>query len=218
MPQRYKNLFTKDYLRSVFFGLLLLVLAMALQAYALSYASRVPSTSVHDLILDNIPIINLNPIVVEGALAAIAGSIILLAFKPKYIPFALKAVAIFIATRGIFNSLTHLGIYPGQIRPGTDFIDRIYTDLDLEGGFFFSGHTGLTFLMGLIFWREKPWRYTYFVLSFVFGVAVLFAHVHYSIDVLAAPYISYGVFKMAQYFFPRDFKLIGSLWKPSRPI
>ncbi len=207
MPERYKQIATREYLRSVFFGLLLLVLALSLQAYALSYAARVPSTFVHDLVLDNIPIVNLNPIIVEGALGAIAGSVILLLIKPQYLPFALKAAAIFIATRGVFNSLTHLGIYPGQVNPGNGFLDRIYTDFDLEGGFFFSGHTGLTFLMGLVFWREKIWRYAYFILAVVFGIAVLFAHVHYSIDVLAAPYITYGVFRMSQYFFPEDFAL-----------
>jgi membrane-associated phospholipid phosphatase len=203
----YKSLFTKEYRRSFVFGLILLALAMTLQFYASNYATRVSSTSVHDIILDNIPVVNLNLIVVEGALAAIAGSIVLLAFKPRYILFALKVSAIFIATRAVFISLTHLGIYPGQVNPDTGFFDRIYTDLGLEAGFFFSGHTGYACLMGLVFWREKLWRYAYFFLSVVFGVSVLFAHVHYSIDVLAAPYITFGVFAMTKYFFPQDYAL-----------
>ena len=47
-------------------------------------------------------------------------------------------------------------------------------------------------------------------LSVVFGIAVLFAHVHYTIDVLAAPYMAYGIFKMSQYFFAEDYKMIES--------
>ena len=41
----------------------------------------------------------------------------------------------------------------------------------------------------------------------VFGIAVLFAHIHYTMDVLAAPYMTYGIFKMSQYFFPEDYKM-----------
>jgi hypothetical protein len=148
-------------------------------------------------------------IIVEGALCAIALSFILIAAKPKYMLFTLKAAAIFIATRAVFIAVTHIGIYPGGINPDpTGIFDRTYTGLGLEAGFFFSGHTGLPFLMGLILWDEKIWRYIYFAMSVIFGIAVLFAHVHYTIDVLAAPYMAYGIYKMSQYFFPADFKMI----------
>jgi hypothetical protein len=48
------------------------------------------------------------------------------------------------------------------------------------------------------------------ILSFVFAVAVLLAHIHYSIDVFAAPFMAYGIFKVSQYLFLRDYKLIES--------
>lgn len=206
----YKDFFTKARVRSLCVALILFGLALAFQFYASAYSNRVSSTFVPDLILDILPVINLNSIIVEGALTAIAGSIILLLVKPKYLIFTLKAAALFIATRAVFISLTHLGIYPGSISPDRGFFNRVYTGLDLEAGFFFSGHTGLPFLMALIFWREKFWRYSYLIISAVFGVAVLFAHVHYSIDVLAAPYITYSIFVMAKYFFASDYKLTTS--------
>jgi hypothetical protein len=205
----YRSFFSKEYRRSLIFGLVLLALALALQFYASSYSERVSSNFVQDIILDNVPVVNLNFLIVEGALAAIAGSIVLIVCKPRYILFILKASAIFIATRAIFIAATHTGIYPGQINPDmTGFFDRLYANLGLSGGFFFSGHTGYPFLMALIFWRERLWRWLYIAIAIVFGIAVLFAHVHYTIDVLAAPYITYGIFKMSQYFFPEDFKLI----------
>jgi membrane-associated phospholipid phosphatase len=205
-----EKFFTRKTTRSLLVALIFLALAIIFQFYASAYSSRVPSNSVPDLLLNALPIVNLNSVIVEGALGVIAGTIILLLFKPKYIIFTLKASAIFIATRAVFVSLTHLGIYPGQINPDNGFFDRIYTGLGLEAGFFFSGHTGLTFLMALIFWNERFWRFIYLLITVVFGISVLLAHVHYSIDVLAAPYITYSIFKMSEYFFEEDYKLISS--------
>lgn len=205
----YKGFFIKERVRSLLVGVILLALAVVFQFYASAYSGRVLSNSVPDLLLSLLPVVNLNFLIVEGALSAIAGSIILLLFKPKYLIFTLKATAIFIATRAVFISLTHLGIYPGQVGPDpTGFFDQLYTGLGLEAGFFFSGHTGLPFLLALIFWDEQFWRFVYLVLAAAFGVAVLLAHVHYSIDVLAAPFITYAIFKMSQYFFEEDYKLI----------
>jgi hypothetical protein len=206
----YKGFFTKERIRSFLVGLILFGLAVVFQFYASAYSDRVPSNSVPDLLLGILPIVNLNAVIVEGALGVIAGTILLLFAKPKYLIFTLKAAAIFIATRAVFVAVTHLGIYPGQINPDNGFFDRIYTGLGLEAGFFFSGHTGLTFLMSLIFWDEKFWRYVYIAISIIFGISVLLAHVHYTIDVLAAPYMTYAIFKMSQYFFKEDYKMISS--------
>ncbi len=62
--------------------------------------------------------------------------------------------------------------------------------------------------MALIFWNDKFWRRIFLVLSFVFAASVLLSHVHYSIDVFAAPFITYGIFKIAAKFFPRDYSLL----------
>ncbi len=207
----YKGFFTREHVRSLINALILLALAVIFQFYASAYVERTPGNSVADLFLSILPVLNLNFIIVEGALAAIAFSVILILAKPRYLLFTLKAAAIFIATRAVFIAVTHIGIYPGQVGPDpTGIFDGLYTGLGLEAGFFFSGHTGLTFLMALIFWDEKFWRYAYLVMSAIFGIAVLFAHVHYTIDVLAAPYMAYGIFKMSQYFFTEDYKLIES--------
>ena len=206
----YKGFFTREHVRSLVNALILLALATIFQYYASAYVNRTPSNSVADLFLSNLPGVNLNFIIIEGAFAAIAISVILVVAKPQYLLFTLKAAAIFIATRAVFIAVTHIGIYPGQINPDpAGIFDRTYTGLGLEAGFFFSGHTGLPFLMALIFWDKKFWRYAYLVASIIFGIAVLFAHVHYTIDVLAAPYMAYGIYKMSQYFFAEDYKMIG---------
>jgi hypothetical protein len=62
---------------------------------------------------------------------------------------------------------------------------------------FFSGHTGMPFLGALCFWHMQQWRYFYVAVTVFFGAVVLLGHYHYSIDVLAARFITHGIFQIA---------------------
>ncbi len=203
----YRDFFTRERVRSLLVALFILALSLIFQFYAGIYSAQRSGRFVGDLFLDNLPVVNLNPIIVEGALFAIFGSILLVIAKPRYSIFALKAVAVFLALRAFFVSATHLGIYPGQVVPGDGILDQLYLAFGLETGYFFSAHTGLPILMACIFWRERFWRVTYLTLSAVFGISVLLAHVHYSIDVFAAPFMTYSIFKLSEYLFKNDYLL-----------
>lgn len=208
----YKDIFSNGELYSLLTALFLLGLAYVFEHFAnlyeLTYSVRPTSTYVGDLLLDNLPVVDLSLIIVEGALFAIVIGTWFVLSKPRYILFSLKALALFVAIRALFISLTHLGIYPGTIYPGNGIFDGIYTYLNFQSGFFFSGHTGMPFLMALIFWEIPRARYALLSLSLVFGLAVLLGHIHYSIDVLAAPFMAYGIFGIAKRLFPRDYELI----------
>lgn len=214
-----KDLFKPAWRSSLAFALLFLGVSFVLEhfanAYELVYSLRPTSTYVGDLLLDNLPVVNLNLIIIEGALLSIVLGTLFVFSNPRYVLFSLKALALFIATRALFVSLTHVGIYPGNIDPGLGFFDGIYSYLNFQTGFFFSGHTALPFLMALIFWDRFRARVVLLSLSLVFAAAVLLAHIHYSIDVLAAPFMAYGIFKIARYLFPRDYALIEAARSPS---
>ena len=60
--------------------------------------------------------------------------------------------------------------------------------------------------MALVFWEKPLIRNLFFAISFVFGAAVLLAHTHYSIDVLAAPFMAYGIFEISRRLFGRDYE------------
>jgi hypothetical protein len=213
-PFTFKSIFERKQLHSLIGGFVMLGIAFVFEhiasVYALAYSLRPTSTYVGDLFLDNLPVVNLNLIIVEGALFGILLGILFLIFNPRYIIFTLKVTAVFIATRAFFTSLTHIGIYPGQINPGPGPFDAIYSYLNFQTGFFFSGHTGLPFLTALIFWGKPLPRNIFLWISGIFGVAVLLAHVHYSIDVFAAPFMAYGIFKICEKVFSRDYELITS--------
>jgi len=205
-----KGFWTEERKRSFYLALLLLALALVIQVEAGSYSARraVTASFASDLFLDNLPVWNLSFVIVQGAIIAAVLSIILFMSKPKYLIFGTKAVALFVIVRSFFLNLTHIGIYPHNDFGAHGIGSGLYKSITFNGNFFFSGHTGLVFLLALIFWREKLWRRLYLALCIFFAVTVLLAHVHYSIDVFAAPFITYGVFKIAERFFPKDYAIM----------
>lgn len=212
-----RDVFRREHSSSIVSALILLGAAYVVEhfanVYAFSYYLRPTTNHVGDMILDNIPAIDLSFIIVEGAFIFIVLVCLYILSKPRYILFSIKALAIFIIVRAFFVSLTHVGIYPEHIAPGLGFFDSLYLYLNFQTGLFFSGHTGLPFLFALIFWDKPRPRYVFLALSLICAIAVLLAHVHYSIDVFAAPFMAYGIFKIAHYFFPRDYTLIHSTTK-----
>jgi membrane-associated phospholipid phosphatase len=80
----------------------------------------------------------------------------------------------------------------------------IFTGNDL----FFSGHTGLPFLLALMFWKHDPTSRTIFLgFSILFATVVLMGHIHYSIDVLSAFFITYGIFHICKFLFKKEWEL-----------
>lgn len=206
----YEGFWTRRNKNSFFVGMLFLAASLYVQALANRYSARSATNFVGDLLLDNLPTVNnLDYVIVDAALAAIIIGVVALLMNPRHLLFAMKAAPTFMIVRSFFVTLTHVGIYPEQIVLGSGAVDRIYSLLGLQGGFFFSGHTGMPILMALILWPHKGWRFFFLGISVLLGAAVLLAHVHYSIDVFAAPFITYGVFRACQKLFPADYRLAG---------
>ena len=128
--------------------------------------------------------------------------------EPKKIPFAIKSIALFVLVRSVFVTLTHLGVSSAVLPP--DFASNFIKRFMYGGDRFFSGHTGLPFLMALIFWKNKRLRIFCIVSALFFGAVVLMVHVHYSIDVLAAFFITYTIYHLAEAFFKKDRQLFYS--------
>lgn len=162
------------------------------------------SNGVTDIILNNIPAMDVDGIFVYGALLFGLFLVFLLIKEPGQMPFIVKSIALFVLIRAIFLSLTHLGpIVGGElIAP-----NAILRNLMFGADYFFSGHTGLPFLMALSYWRNKRLRFVFIATSLIFGVSALLGHYHYSIDVFAAFFIAYSIFDIAKWLFANDYRL-----------
>ena len=156
---------------------------------------------------------NVRFLFIYGTFTAFAITAGLLAWRPNRLPFALKAMALFLLVRAVFVALTHMAPSPIDPQNPAPFFNSIFYGGDL----FFSGHTGLPFLAALAFWHIPQWRMFYLALTAFFGAIVLLGHYHYSIDVLAALFITHGVFQISCWLFGRDYALFRSSENQAAP-
>lgn len=207
--RRYKNYGTREgFAVSVLAAVSLFFASIVTNYIASSYATRKASNFVEDLILSNTPVYNVDGFFVYGALAIIGFAMLLLLSHPKRIPFVLYALALFYFTRAAFIVLTHLGPYPDQIAADlTSSIGIFVSQFFFGDDLFFSGHTGAPFLLALIFWRERGLRYLFLASSVGMAAVVLLGHIHYSIDVASAFFITYGVYHIACHLFSAEHRL-----------
>ena len=195
-------LINRKFLITTGIALGMLVASMIINFYATLYATERASSSVTDIFLSNIRIFDVDGLFVYGPLFFWFFIIIVLAIKPHKIPFTLKTISLFVVIRSIFISLTHLGAFPTQMAVHAK---NIISQFSTGNDFFFSAHTGLPFLMALLFWNMRPVRYICLASSVFFGIVVLLGHYHYSIDVLSAFFITYSIHHIAQTFFKKDY-------------
>lgn len=185
-------------------GLLLVSLAADLAANIYILSQR-GSGIVSDLLLDRLPILRLDDIYLEGFAAFLVLTLLIGLHRPQRLPFMLKAISLFYFVRSFFMILTHLSMPLSSAQflsyTSNDGLMRFFSS---GNDLFFSGHTGLPFLLALLFWKEKPLRYIFLTASVIFGLAMLLAHVHYSIDVFGAFFITYAIYDLAVWLFTKD--------------
>lgn len=205
--RKYRSHFGNSlFLISFISACIFLIGSLFINFYAGIYATKNASNSVTDVILSNIRVFDVDGIFVYGSLALWLFISFLGLTEPKRIPFMVKSTALFVLIRSVFISLTHIGPFPTAIIVNSSIIKYFAFGADL----FFSGHTGLPFLMALIFWRNKALRLVFMGSSIVFAVVVLLGHLHYSIDVLSAFFITYTIYHASSIFFKSDKQMFGS--------
>jgi hypothetical protein len=190
--RRHKNL--------IAVSIIFLIIAVAFNYAAGSYVDRKNAVAVPDLILDNIPTVDLDFIFLWGAvLIVVVGVLYPLFFKVNELHIVLSQFSLLILIRSFFITLTHLSIPVNALVYHTP---KFFSIFDFNNALFFSGHTAIPFLGFLIFRKEKIGIF-FLISTVVMAITVLFMHVHYSIDVFAALFIAYGSYKIGEWLFRR---------------
>ncbi len=195
----------RGFLVSLLQGVLTLLSSLIVNYVAGTYASIHAGTPVRDLILDRVPTLPVDLIFIDGAFLFWLFVFFLLAAMPRTVPFVLKVLSVFIVIRSFFVILTHVGApaHEAVLVP-----NAIMSDFTFSGDLFFSGHTGFPFLLALTFWSNRVLQRIFLVSAVVFAGAVLSGHLHYSIDVFAAFFITDSIFRIAQRLFPDEYEML----------
>jgi len=202
----------KSYLYNVGISLLFLVITLSFNIFTGTYATERASSSVSDIVLSNIPVFNVDAFFVYGPIIFWLIIIGYCLWHPNKIPFWLKSIALFIFIRSIFITLTHIGPFPDHIAIDSFSLSSKINFFIFNSGadLFFSAHTGFPFLFALIFWDNKIMRYFCLLAAIFFGIIVLLGHLHYSIDVMSAFFITYTIYHIAKKIFTGDYELSSS--------
>lgn len=201
--QRYKESWFDRYVRfSIPISLgIFLIAVFVVQPYAIEFANEAATNPVGDIILSNTPVFNVGSYFVYGMFLLVAFIGLLCLYRPQRAPFVLHSLTLFVLIRSVFVSLTHIGPF------ATEAANNFGPGITLQffgADHFFSGHAGAPFLMALIFWQDKTLRYIFLAWSVFFSAVVLLGHLHYSIDVASAFFITYGIYQIASWLFPRE--------------
>jgi hypothetical protein len=161
------------------------------QKYLLQYSqtnSGLPVLS--DLILDNIPLWDIDYLYDIFSLVSLAGIIFYLIHRKKYnqIPYLLVLSGIFQIIRGIFIVLTPLGNPPGF--DGTEGFFNGFSMIEL--GVYPSGHTGISFLY-FLFAEDRFYKYILLACFFIIIFALFLSRGHYTIDILSGIFFAYAI-------------------------
>ena len=168
-------------------GIAALLSSFAVNNTVSTYVDYAQGQAVGDLILDNIPIYDLNFIFFWAVLLFWAGNIIYRLIFPKEFPFILVSMSVFVMVRCFFIALTHLGP-PETLLIVPDELSYYSFNADL----FFSAHVGTPFFYALLT-SVKNVKWIAITYSILMVFIVLMSHGHYSIDVFASFFIAHSL-------------------------
>jgi len=209
---RYAVMEDVAYLRMAFLSVAALVASIGLSIVAGQFSTAHASNSVEDLILSNTPVLDLDVLFVAATILFGSFVVLIALTSPRRLPFMFFSLAIFFTIRSGFVTLTHIAPFPA---PTSDDFGTTITRYFFGADLFFSGHTGSPFLMALLFWDEQVLRAIFLAWSIFFAAVVLLGHLHYSIDVASAYFITYAIYALCLRVLPRSHELFRSAPTPA---
>lgn len=174
-------------------ALLILLLAGYIQSITGNYTAERGAVEVTDMVLSNIPPIDLSILFTYGFLfIQFLMFIYPLIWKIEQMHAIIFQYSLMGIVRAGFIIMTHLKT-PADAIPFN--FPWPFSILVGNNDLFFSGHTAVAFLGFLIF-KDSKIRWVFLIGSFVMAATVLLMHRHYTIDVLAAYFITFGTYKL----------------------
>jgi len=182
--------------------LIITIILLAFILFALShfliYVERRRGIVLNDPVLNQFEPINLTWLIFSLIYLSLTLAVIDLTKDPKRMLFVIQAYILMIAVRIAAMYVVPLDPPQNMIALNDPFVQLFGTGKPLTKDLFFSGHTATLFLLYMGTKRILLKR-IFLIFTITVGISVLLQHVHYTADVLVAPFAAYGCYSLAGY-------------------
>jgi hypothetical protein len=191
VKQNWRNAINnKAFKADLLFGLVTMVVLFVFTSFYFDYIEYLPNgTVLNDWVLRRLPAKD-----VSAPIVFFETSVFILFFVRSstnplmFLTFLISCILVF-ATRDITIGITQLRPPIGIIELNDPISDLVYKSGFIERDLFYSGHVSILFLIYLSLRKKADKYYTLFSLITV-GFLILIQHVHYTVDVISAPFFS----------------------------
>lgn len=129
---------------------------------------------------------------------ALLTGLVMLIRRPRLLLVGLTAYTVMIVIRIIMMLVTPLAPPEGLIPLADPTVEFFGTGSTVNKDLFFSGHTSTIVLLALLA-PSRGLRWLFITCAVAVAVCVLLQHVHYTIDVLVAPFAALGSLVIARW-------------------
>ena len=174
------------------FLLTLVLLLLALFSYRnfLDFAEIRPGVVLPDPVLKLYNPVDLTWLIFGIIYLCLIIGVFALARKPEKLMLAFQAYTALVVVRIIAMYLMPFEAPEKLIVLKDPFVEMFGSGETLTKDLFFSGHTATLFLLFLVA-ESKLLKYIFMASAVIVGAAIILQHVHYVIDVFAAPFFTY---------------------------
>jgi len=178
---------------------LFLVATLFLLANFLNYVETRNGIVLPDPLLRLFPPVDLTWLTFGIIYFSLLMTIFLLAKKPESILLTIQTYVLIIVVRMVMMYVVPFNPPKNMLVLNDPFVQFFGTGQMLTKDLFFSGHTAIMFLFFLVA-ESKKIKKILISLTIIVAASVLIQHVHYTVDVLVAPFVTYGCYSAVKYF------------------
>lgn len=186
---------SKKFLVEFFVSFLILIITMICFSQFVQFVELRNGVQLSDPLLNSYSAINLTWPIFIMIYGAIIFALLILIYFPTELVILFEAYALMVIIRMIFMFAMPLDPPIGMIPLQDPFVQFFGSNKSLTKDLFFSGHTASLFLLSLSV--PKKWKWFFFSLTIAVAIAVILQKIHYVVDVLVAPFISFCCYFLA---------------------
>lgn len=179
----------------------LIVTVVLLTVVLISLTNFLNYVEIREGVVLNDPVLNLfEPVDVTWIsfvliYSSLITAVIYLINKPERLLFAVQLYIVLVIIRMASMFLVPFEPPADMIPLKDPFVEFFGTGKMLTKDLFFSGHTATLFMLFLVI-DNKKLKYIFLAFTILVAFCVLLQHVHYALDVFAAPFFTYAAYRI----------------------